>query len=155
MRFIEYVQESTMPLVRNELYRYQGLNGMPSEAWIRVYDNRPHPVAVICSQTATSPGTSVSNAAEGLATSIWYELGQPAGFLWIEHYAPESQGTLFKDHFYQLVLFALVNGAFSSPEWIRVTQAQVKQIVRGSMQECDEAAPMLSSDPSKILGEKG
>ena len=125
-----------------------------SEAWIRIYDNRPHPVVVICSQTATSPGTSVTNGAEDIATVIWNTLNRPAAFLWIQHYAPHSQGAWFDEHCYKLILFARGDKRLDDPRWIKLTQEQVKHLVGdGYMEECDEAPPARTPGARTLGGD--
>lgn len=82
-----------MHLTADYVHPYRGGAGAQSGCRIRLYlpeEGRDAPV-VICSELASNPGTSVTNAAEQIAAEIISNFRLPKPPVWIEHYPPEAR----------------------------------------------------------------
>lgn len=59
-----------MTIKQEFVYPFSGFSGVPSRCHIRVLDDQDKPLVVLCSQMASKPGTSVTNAAEIIAQNV-------------------------------------------------------------------------------------
>ena len=59
-----------MAIKQEFIYSFSGFSGVQSRCHIRILDDQDKPLVVVCSQMATKPGTSVTNAAEIIAQDV-------------------------------------------------------------------------------------
>ncbi len=59
-----------MSIKQEFIYSFSGFSRVPSRCHIRILDDQDKPIVVVCSQMATKPGTSVTNAAEIIAQNV-------------------------------------------------------------------------------------
>ena len=73
-----------------------------------------HGNVVVATELDDNPGTSITNAAEYLATSVCKEFNiNPFDLIWIEHYLPNK----ISKETYSMVTFCWIHGKFSHPVW--------------------------------------
>lgn len=78
-----------MRLLEDREFPYLGYHGCPSKCHIRIFEpeDKQKPYVVIATELEDNPGTSITNAAERIATAVWHLLERPVnGMLWVEHY---------------------------------------------------------------------
>lgn len=88
------------------------------------------PTVVIVTELPQNPGTSVTNAAQDIATQAYQWLERPAqGITLIEHYAQDGEERYAQERF-ALVTFAHSEGGrFSHPEWRALTKEEVERLI--------------------------
>ena len=87
---------------------------------------------VICTELADNPGTSVTNAAERIATRLCHEdpTIAPEGLIWVEHYPERSAGPGRPlPESWDLVTFTDRDGrTFRRPAWRHSTAEEVQAL---------------------------
>jgi len=81
---------------------------------------------VIASELQDNPGISVTNVCEELANQFYHSLGEPEGFLWIEHY-PHFDSRF--DERFDIVELDVEDDTLHTPCWQRISKTQVEQII--------------------------
>lgn len=115
------------------LLDYRGYYGCPSRCGVQVWEpTQPgEPYVAIYTELADNPGTSVTNAAETVATAIWHLLERPdAEIVFIEHYRDRAfigGKPVFTEHF-DRVTFEPVRGGFARPRWRCVSKEEVEKL---------------------------
>jgi hypothetical protein len=74
-------------------FPYRGYHGCFSKCRLRIFEpeDNTRPYVVIATELESNPGTSITNAAERIATAVWHLLERPVnGMCWIEHYADRA-----------------------------------------------------------------
>lgn len=112
-----------------ERFRFTGLHGYPCVCRLEIHRLADGRMAAVATELKDNPGTSITNAAEDLASQVCDHLGvKPEQLVWIEHYAYAGAGNAIKERTYDRVTFA--PGApdgpptrFKDPQW-RVMQEQ-------------------------------
>jgi hypothetical protein len=113
---------------------YHNHVGLPAVCHIREYV-AGITVVIVCSEVPDNPGTSVTTIAEGIATAIWHDVGQPplARFRWIEHYGNWGiiDGVATIKETFDLVTFgqSAATSQLVDPHWRRITQADVEALI--------------------------
>jgi hypothetical protein len=120
-----------MHLRYDRVFLYRGFHGCLSYCWLRIY-TAPGQSVVLATEMHENPGTSITNAAERLAMEVTRTFGLALDALtWIEHY-PERQGRNrhpgLPESFEQ-VTFTRTAQSLGSPEWRRLSQAQVEAML--------------------------
>jgi hypothetical protein len=120
-----------MHLRYDQLYLYRGFHGCPAYCWLRIYTT-PGQSVVLATEMHENPGTSITNAAERLAMEVTrtFRLSFDA-LTWIEHY-PERlcrHGRPGLPASFDLVTFTRSAQGLQSPEWRRLSQAQVEAML--------------------------
>lgn len=84
---------------REFVYNFNGFSGTPSRCHIRILDDEEKPLVVVCSQMAVSPGTSVTNHAEFIASDVrqYLERGNITLVDAIQNYLKKSRLTRILD----------------------------------------------------------
>lgn len=87
---------------------------------------------VICSEDPENPGTSVTNAAEAIATQLCQQQPtiDPTKLVWIERYPPRGPYQLTPESF-DLVTFAIADRAghfVANPKWQPLSEQQVQAL---------------------------
>jgi len=59
-----------MAIKQEYIYTFSGFSGVRSRCHIRILDDQDKPLVVVCSQMATKPGTSVTNAVEIISQNV-------------------------------------------------------------------------------------
>ena len=97
------------------LYNYKGFSGCDSKCWIRIF-SKDLAYIVIATELPDNPGTSITNTAAALATSVAIEFDiEPERLVWIEHYPARPDAD--HDETYDLVTFTWDGLRFSEPQW--------------------------------------
>ncbi len=118
-----------MQQIADENFDYLGLHSFPSQCRLRVFEGPGLPLVVIATERADNPGTSVTNAAEVLATQVYQWLEYPArGIVFIEHYEKDGEENYAQERF-ALVSFAEFDGQFISPEWRHITKEEIEGMI--------------------------
>jgi len=85
------------------LYNYKGFSGCDSKCWIRIF-SKDLAYIVIATELPDNPGTSITNTAAALATSVAIEFDiEPERLVWIEHYPTRPDAD--REETYDLVTF--------------------------------------------------
>lgn len=93
------------------VFEYEGLWNGRNHCYIKVHGN-----AVICTEAPDNHGTSITNAAEKIATKVCHEFGIPRGeLIWIEHYIHEGNDEIGET--FDLVTFSEAEGKLVHPQW--------------------------------------
>src|SRR6266567_3180108 len=71
-------------------YPFLGFWDYPSTCRIRVFKEDDRRV-VIATELPDNPGTSITNAAEMIATELWRRVGRLCEYTWIEHYPERGE----------------------------------------------------------------
>lgn len=112
-------------------YHFCGLHGCESKCGLRIIELADGQVVVIASELPDTPGTSVTNFAEELASLVCTEQGiEPKQLVWIEHYVPHK-GHPKPD--WDLVTFAVALGdgeqaTFAQPQWRPMREKDWRQL---------------------------
>jgi hypothetical protein len=118
-----------MQQIADETFDFAGPHRFASQCRLRVYEGPGLPLVVIATERPDNPGTSVTNAAEVLATQVYQWLEYPArGMVFIEHYEQDGQEDYAQERF-ALVSFAEMDGQFISPQWQHMTKEEVEGMI--------------------------
>lgn len=76
------------------LYTYPSNFGGAAKCDLEIIHSPGQTTLVICTELADNPGTSVTNAAERIATRLCHKdpTIDPEGLIWVEHYPERSAG---------------------------------------------------------------
>jgi hypothetical protein len=117
---------------------YRGYHGCPSKCGVRIFEPTifEEPYVAVYTELADNSGTSVTNAAETVATHIWEFLERPdTEIVFIEHWpARTSNGwrePMLQEHWSQ-VTFYCVKGGFARPKWQRIGKEEVERLTLGT-----------------------
>ena len=115
------------------LYGYPGLRTCDSKCDLEIVRSVGWTTLVICTELENNPGTSVTNAAEMIATRLCQEdpTMDPEGLIWIEHYPERSagRGQQPSPETWDMVVFTYRAGqTFRRPAWRRVSAEEVQTI---------------------------
>jgi hypothetical protein len=120
-----------MHLRYDDVFLYRGFHACPSYCWLRIY-TAPGQSVVLATEMPDNPGTSITNAAERLAMEVTRTFGLALDTLtWIEHY-PEREGRNRHPPLpasFDLVTFTPTAQGLRSPQWRRLSQAQVEAML--------------------------
>lgn len=96
------------------IYNYKGHGVFDSKCDLFLNGN-----VVLVTELADNTGTSITNAAEGLATEICekYKI-KFKNLVWIEHY-PDSG---LYDETFDMVTFEVIGGRLYNPSWKRISK---------------------------------
>jgi hypothetical protein len=88
-----------MTIKQEFVYSFSGFSGVLSRCHIRVLDDQDKPLVVLCSQMASKPGTSVTNAAEIIALNVreYLERDNTTLMSAIQNYVKKSRFTKMLD----------------------------------------------------------
>lgn len=107
-------------------FRYLGYHGAMSLCHIKV-ERRGRSALVVATELPDNPGTSITNAAEALATGVcrFYNLS-PHGLEWIEHYLANGPA----GETWSLVSFGFdwQRGEFNAVSWAYLDPAAVERM---------------------------
>jgi hypothetical protein len=118
--------------VTNYIHTFTGLWNRPAKCRIRVYRLESGMTVVIATELPDNPGTTITNAAELLATEIRQRLVTAGeAMVWIEHYqergvvngAPTIQET------FDRVLFRWDGNRYDDPQWLPFSRKAVEQLI--------------------------
>jgi len=139
----EETSETGMRLTHAGPFDFVGLHRFPARCHVRVWEGTGRLPVVIATELEDNPGTSITNAAELVASQVWEQLLPHAreGFVWIERYPArrDRSGRIAPDsaldgESLDLVTFALAGGRElemrEDPHpWRRVGRAEVERLV--------------------------
>lgn len=120
-----------MRLLTDIRYDYPGYHGSQAHCRLRIYGGDPdRPTVVLATEAEDNAGTSITNAAETLATRVCRDFRlDPDTILWVEHYRDRAfigGRPQFKER-YDLVSFDRApDGSFRHPEWRSLTKPVVE-----------------------------
>jgi hypothetical protein len=126
-----------MKLLIDMVMAYRGYHGCSSKCGVAIYaPTQPGEVYVaIYTELDDNPGTSVTNAAETVATGIWEFLERPdTEITFIEHYRDRALiggRPQFKEQF-DRVTFEPIKGGFARPRWRRISKEEVERLTLGT-----------------------
>jgi hypothetical protein len=126
-----------MRLLIDMVMAYRGYHGCPSKCGVRIYEptSDGETYVAIYTELEDNNGTSVTNAAETVATGIWEFLERPnTPITFIEHYKDRAfigGRPQFKEHF-DRVTFEPKNGGFAKPKWRRILKEEVERLTRAT-----------------------
>lgn len=123
-----------MRLLTDTRYDYPGYHGSKAHCQLRIYGGDPdRPTIVIVTEAHDNAGTSITNAAESLATRVCRDFGlDPDTLLWIEHYRDRAcfgGRPQFKERFDLVSFDRAPDGSFRHPEWRPLTKAAVERLI--------------------------
>ncbi len=107
--------------VRIDRFDFRGFRGYVSCCGLHVEQLDDGRTLVICTERPDNPGTSVTNAAEIIASRVASQLAlDPAKLIWIEHYPPSKLHGESED--FDLVTFGSIvhdgiHTVFDDPCW--------------------------------------
>lgn len=118
-------------LLDDHHYVYPGY--FDHEAWCKLRVLRRQDgtiVAVASDPDVEDSGTSITNAAEMLATQIWREQGEPRQFIFIEHYPANRYGGKEPETFAQTIFQLGSDGRYKlvNPGWSHLDRAGAELI---------------------------
>ena len=102
-------------------FEFPGLRGCRSWCRLTVVELRDGRTVVVASEREDNPGTSVTNAAEQLATAVVMTFClDPDKLVWVEHYPAEGPHAKRED--WDLVTFKIIRTkreflTFTDPDW--------------------------------------
>ena len=100
-------------------FTYNGYNNIPSWCEVEVWIHKNKYLVVMTEPNTNGSGTSVTNACEIIATTLFRQVGvfktktKPEDIIWIEHY-PERDGG---DESFDEIEFQFDDDRFHLPEW--------------------------------------
>ncbi len=104
-----------------------GFGAWESKCRLRIYDTATETV-VIATELPDNTGTSITNAAQYIATLVVMHYGlDPHSLVWIEHYPPTDD---FEESFDQ-VTFPWDGKRFHAPQWRRLQQDDIARLTGG------------------------
>ena len=120
-------------------YDYRGFWNCDSRCDIEAHRRSDGRYVFVATELPDNPGTSVTNFAEHLATTMRRQYGlKPDQVIWIEHY-PEAKGRRKED--FDLVQFLGVEcESFRTPVWTRITEQAVSDLIAG-VRSVDDLSP--------------
>lgn len=114
---------------------YPGYHGCPSKCRIRLFRVDGAPV-VVCTELEENNGTSVTNAAEMIATLVLNTLGRPSALTWVEHYPDRAffgNKPMMREQF-DLVEFEWSGSALlHHPRWRRIPKEEAERLCRSAL----------------------
>ena len=115
------------------LYEYPGFRNCYSKCDLEIVRSVGRTTLVICTELENNPGTSVTNAAEIIATRLCQEdpTIDPEGLIWVEHYPERSAGrkqTPYPETWDMVVFTHRAGRTFRRPTWRRVSAEEVQTI---------------------------
>lgn len=115
-------------------FEYEGIGGEPSHCDLEVVMGNGGAALVICSEREDNPGTSVSNAAEFIATRLCRQRPEidPQRLVWIEHYSEHLSLILlreFTETWWRVVFeFDPRQRTFSRPDSTYITREEAEKL---------------------------
>lgn len=101
-----------MKALVSQKYRFKGFGGCDCICKVEIYAGQ----VVVVTELPENDGTSITNMAEQLATSVAHDFHlQPQTLTWIEKY---PQDNFREEDDYSIVHFKIEGAKFSKPEWI-------------------------------------
>lgn len=116
-----------MEKTRDEIHHYHAIGG-PAWCRLQVYRGADGAVVGIASEQEDNPGTSVTGWADQLASAVWQQEGEPAVFIWIEHY-PAGPSPELGESFARVQFEQRPSGAFTTPRWHAVPRQAVEELL--------------------------
>ncbi len=135
-----------MPLCLSHLYLSRGYHGCLSYCWLRC-STTPEQTIMIATEVNENPGTSITNMAERLATEVTRTFGLARDTLiWIEHYPARRVigGRPRLPESFDRVTFTHTPQSFRSPQWRRISQAEVEALIGQPLTPQSVAEPPCS-----------
>jgi hypothetical protein len=115
----------------DRVYDYRGEWDTPSRCGLKIVIKGDEGIVIVSELFEENPGTSVTGFIAGLATVIVNEFGlDPEKTRFIEH-CPDRGSKL--DHYqesFDLVRLRWNGSRFADPEWERITQESVDEMIR-------------------------
>jgi hypothetical protein len=116
---------------------YRGYHGCPSKCAVRIYEPTipSEPYVAVYAELAENTGTSVTNAAETIATHVWEFLERPdSEIIFVEHWPDRNRNgshePLLNEH-WSLTTFNSVRGGFARLQWRRIGKEAVERLTLG------------------------
>ncbi len=112
-----------MPQTHDYRHHFRGWQGCPSVCRIRVYRGSAGATIILATELeGENRGTSITNAAEALATELERRHCPDPGerMLWVEHYPPRASGgrqPACRAHFALVTFTRADDGTLHSPHW--------------------------------------
>jgi hypothetical protein len=118
--------------VTNYIHTFTGLWNRPAKCRIRVYRLESGMTVVIATELPDNPGTTITNAAELLATEIRQRfVAAGEAMVWIEHYQERDlvNGTPTIKETFDRVLFRWDGRRYDDPQWLPFSREAVEQLI--------------------------
>lgn len=119
-------------------FPYRGYHGCFSQCRLRIFEpeteeERERPYVVIATELESNPGTSITNAAERIATAVWHLLERPVnGMVYVEHYEDRAfigKRPMFKEEF-DIVEFQSDRWCgLKDPKWRPSSKEEVERMI--------------------------
>jgi hypothetical protein len=126
---------TAMRCTYNGPFAYRGPLGQSSQCHLQVYEGDAGTAGtlpvVIATELDDNPGTSITSAAEQIASLVWRTLLPQAreGFIWYEHY-PARPGRFPADETVDEVTFTPLGPCkLVAPEWRPSSRATVEALI--------------------------
>ena len=113
-------------------YEYAGLHSCESRCGLTIHRRSDGLVVVVARELEDNPGTSVTNAAEVIATQVCRENAiSPHRLVWVEHYAKRGSALNPMEPTWDRVTFDFdwEQAAFRWPVWSPLTGRAVAELL--------------------------
>lgn len=129
-----------MRLLTYTRYEFTGYHGSKAHCRLRIYGGDPdRPSVVIATEAEDNPGTSITNAAESLATRVCQDFRlDPDTVLWVEHYRDRAffgGRPQFQERFDLVSFDRSPDGSFRHPGWRPLARASVERLIGQAVTE--------------------
>lgn len=129
-----------MRLITDTRYDYPGYHSSQAHCRLRIYGGDPdRPAVVLATEAEDNPGTSITNAAESLATKVCRDSGlDPDTILWVEQYRDRAYfggRPQFKERFDLVSFDRAPDGSFRHPEWRPLSKDSVERLIGQAIAE--------------------
>jgi hypothetical protein len=112
----------------DKIFHYLGYGTHPSTCRLRLYDGPKGKVAIV-SQMEGDQGTSVTNAAEDIASKVCREFSLNHGEVtWVEHYEHTGEQETF-DQVEFGISYGRPNNTLANPRWSHLTRQAVAELI--------------------------
>ncbi len=124
-----------MPQTHDDWHHFRGLHGCPSVCRIRVYRGSAGATIIIATELeGENRGTSITNAAEVLATALERRHCPDPGerLLWVEHSPPRAgagRRPACRAHFALVTFTRADDGTLHRPHWRHITSEELGEVL--------------------------
>ena len=123
-----------MQQIADEEFQYLGLGTFPSVCRLRVFTVENAPTVIIATKLPHNLGTSITNAAQDIATQAYKWLERPEhGIIFIEHHEKQRGECHAQEHFALATFKHSYGGRFSGPEWHNITKEEVGRLINKAL----------------------
>jgi hypothetical protein len=121
-----------MKMIFEGAFEFKGFLDCRSLCMLRIAEIGDYTVCM-ATETPENPGTSITNAAEDLATQVSRSFDLPMQkMLWIEHYGTDYMESFARskgEQTFDLVVFEMAEDRFCNPSWRRLRPEDILEVL--------------------------